>query len=284
MSPRTSLAGSRAADLEQANLPLGLIGALALHVLILGAMMFTWTHTLDIADQSPIVPIDLVSLSDKTNVKAMVKVETKAPPKEEQIAPPTPQPAPQPTPQPQQQEEEAAPPPDLSTVPVPKKPPPPQTQKNKPEADKKSLAQNFDDLLANIDKRTPAPSSTPRAQPSSRNVKGFGAQDQMTADLQSALASQIKPCWSPPVGAPNAQDLVVDFDLLLNRDGSIAQAPQLVGNSAAAAASNPYTRAAAEAARRAIYTCAPYKLPPERYSQWSEINPFHFDPRVMMGQ
>jgi hypothetical protein len=25
-------------------------------------------------------------------------------------------------------------------------------------------------------------------------------------------------------------------------------------------------------------------LPPDRYSDWSEINPFHFDPRKMMNQ
>jgi hypothetical protein len=86
------------------------------------------------------------------------------------------------------------------------------------------------------------------------------------------------------VGAPNAEDLIVDFDLLLNPDGSVARPPQLTGDSASAAASNPYTRAAAEAARRAIFECAPYKLPADRYSQWREINPFHFDPRQMMGQ
>ncbi|MEI9931780.1 MAG: hypothetical protein WDM89_14895 [Rhizomicrobium sp.] len=48
--------------------------------------------------------------------------------------------------------------------------------------------------------------------------------------------------------------------------------------------SNSYTRASASAAQRAIYTCQPYKLPSDRYSQWREISPFHFDPRQMMGQ
>jgi hypothetical protein len=168
-------------------------------------------------------------------------------------------------------------------VPVPKKPPP-APQKDKPQPAKKSLAQDFDQMMANMDTRAPAPKSAPKAQAGNRNIRGVGAMDAMTADLQSSLSSQIKACWSPPTGAPNAQDLVVDFDLFLKPDGSIAQPPQLVGNSASAVASNPYARAAAEAARRAIYTCAPYKLPADRYSQWSEINPFHFDPRAMMGQ
>jgi hypothetical protein len=47
---------------------------------------------------------------------------------------------------------------------------------------------------------------------------------------------------------------------------------------------NAYTRAAAEAARRAIFQCQPYKLPQDRYSQWREINPLRFDPRQMMNQ
>jgi hypothetical protein len=58
----------------------------------------------------------------------------------------------------------------------------------------------------------------------------------------------------------------------------------LAGDSATTAARDPYVRAAAEAARRAIYTCAPFKLPADRYAQWREINPFHFDPSQMAGQ
>ena len=86
------------------------------------------------------------------------------------------------------------------------------------------------------------------------------------------------------MGAPNPNDLVVDFDLILNTDGTVSGRPQLSGSSAAAAAGNPYTRAAAEAALRAIYQCAPYNLPAKRYSDWKEINPFRFDPREMMGK
>jgi hypothetical protein len=51
-----------------------------------------------------------------------------------------------------------------------------------------------------------------------------------------------------------------------------------------AIAGNSYTRAASEAARRAIYQCQPYRLPADRYNQWREINPLRFDPRQMMGQ
>ena len=31
-------------------------------------------------------------------------------------------------------------------------------------------------------------------------------------------------------------------------------------------------------------TCQPYKLPADRYNQWREIDPLHFDPRQMLGR
>jgi hypothetical protein len=106
-------------------------------------------------------------------------------------------------------------------------------------------------------------------------------QNTETADLAYVFRAQVVQCWNPPIGAPHPEDLIVDFDLLLNEDGSVARLPQLVGDSRIAAANNPYTRAAAVAARQAILRCAPYKLPSNRYSEWREINPLHFDPRWM---
>jgi hypothetical protein len=39
-------------------------------------------------------------------------------------------------------------------------------------------------------------------------------------------------------------------------------------------------RAAVDAAQRAIYTCQPYKLPPDTYNEWRDIT-IDFDPRKM---
>jgi outer membrane biosynthesis protein TonB len=270
--------------------PVGLIGSALLHVGIIGATLFTFAHRLDITEESPpVVPVDLVTLADKTNIVPTVKVRPKIEPRQdEQPTPPEPQKtetAPEPAPQPEKMDA----PPEEAVAPEPvKTPPPPPKAKPKPEsnaeAEPKKEKFDIDKVMALIDKRTPAEKSAPNARVGERTVKGFGAQNAMTADLQDALRSQIQQCWSPPVGGPHPEELVVDFDLLLNQDGSVAQPPQLVGNSASAVNSNPYTRAAAEAARRAIYECAPYKLPADRYALWREINPFHFDPRQMMGQ
>ncbi|HEY3637081.1 MAG TPA: hypothetical protein VGK90_02935 [Rhizomicrobium sp.] len=133
--------------------------------------------------------------------------------------------------------------------------------------------------MALLNKVAPSQAAAPNAPEAQKTTRGFGAQNAMTADLQDALRSQIQPCWSPPVGAPHPEQLVVSFDLFLSPDGSVAQPPQLLATS-----SDPYFHAAAEAARRAIYSCAPYKLPADKYADWREIKPFVFDPREMMGQ
>lgn len=281
---RISLASNAGGRLS----PLGLIAAVLLHVLIIGATLFSFAHKLDITtEEAPVVPVDLVTLAQKTNLRAMVKVQPPAPPKDDvQPAPPTPQPVvtpPPPQPKPETPDEapsepaiaKAEPAPVPTAKPVEKPPAPPKPQKQ---------AFDINNIAALLNKQQPAAASARNAKVGPHNVKAFGAADAMTADLQDSLRSQIAQCWSPPVGAPHAEDLIVDFDLFLNKDGSVAQPPQLAGDSASAASSNPYTRAAAEAARRAIYECAPYKLPADRYDQWREINPFHFDPRQMMGQ
>jgi outer membrane biosynthesis protein TonB len=268
--------------------PLGLIAAVFLHVLIIGATLFSFAHKLDITTEEapvvPVVPVDLVTLAPKTNLRAMVKEQPKAPPKEDvQPAPPTPQPMVTPPPQVKPDVPDQAPsePTIAKAEPAPTPVAKPVTQPTPPKPKKQTF--DINNIAALLNKQQPAAAST-RAKTGPRNVKAFGAADAMTADLQDSLRSQISQCWSPPIGAPHAEDLIVDFDLLLNQDGSVAQPPQLTSDSAAAASGNPYTRAAADAARRAIYECAPYKLPADRYSQWREINPFHFDPRQMMGQ
>jgi type IV secretory pathway VirB10-like protein len=272
---------SSAARLEQTGASLGIAVAVLLHAIVIVATLLTWSqHTLDISDETPMVPVDLVTIGPKTNIIASVKQQVVAPPKEEPVQAPTPTPAP---PTPSAAQDESAPP-ETSPAPALQKAVPQPQPKTKPAQDQKKDKFDVNNILALLDKRTPSASAAPNARAANRTVKGFGEQTAMTADLSSALSSQVQQCWSPPVGAPDPRKLVVDFDLFLNQDGSIAQPPQLVGNSAAAAASDPYVRAAAEAARRAIYTCAPYKLPADRYSQWNEINPFHFDPRQMMGQ
>lgn len=267
MSPSLSLKSTRLVATTARGPRVGIVVALLLHAAIVAATLFTWQHKLEIADQSPpTVPVDLVTVADQTNIAPTVqrvqpKPADETPPPQPQPVPPPPAPTP-PIPKP-------APPPKPLLKPVPAAPAP--TKPPKPKTDA------FNDLLNTLTK----PAATPRnARIADRTVRGVGAMNAATMDLVNALKNQITQCWNPPVGAPHPEQLIPVFQLFLNPDGGVAQPPQLSADSAAAVASDPFMRAAAEAARRAIYTCAPYKLPADKYSTWRDIT-INFDPRQL---
>ena len=280
MSQSLSLKSTRLVPTTARGPRVGIAVALLLHVAIVAVTLFSWQHKLEITDQSPpTVPVDLVTIADKTDIAPTV---VRAPPAPvEQPPQPAPQPAPPaPTPPPQA---EAAPEP--APAPPVRKPAPPPKPLLKPvpaapvpaAAPPKPKADAFADLLNNLTKPAAAPRN---ARVADRTVKGIGAMNAMTMDLVDALKNQIAQCWNPPTGAPHPERLIPVFQLFLNPDGSVAQPPQLSADSAATASSDPFMRAAAEAARRAIYTCAPYKLPADKYSTWRAIT-IDFDPRQL---
>jgi colicin import membrane protein len=247
----------------------GLAISLALHVGLIGATYLTWHQMLAPPEETHAVPVDLVTIARETNVAAQAP-----PPEKITIPKPTiDQPA-----LPQFATAEPAPEPPLPKIKIQ----PDKSEKDDTDAAKKPTNQDFAALL---NKLTAAQTPPKNAKTGTRTVQGIGNANLMTASLVDALRSQIARCWNVGaiVGGPNAADLVVDFQVQLDRNGRVASLG-LSSGSAARAATNPYTQAAAQAASRAIYECQPYQLPPDRYSEWSEINPFRFDPRQMMNQ
>ena len=241
------------------------------HGLIFAAAFLTFQRNFNTPEDSHVVPVDLVTIADKTNVAAQ------APPAPEPEKIDRPPPVLDVPPEPQMQAVEPAPEPPIPDFDVAKEKPKPVEN---PQPTKKAMQQDFNALL---NKLTTPEKPVKTAKQGPRVIQGVGMGNMMTVDLVTALRSQIARCWSPPTGAPDARDLIADFDVSLNPDGTVGRL-QMTPGTAAAAAVNGYTRAAAEAASRAIYQCQPYRLPAERYAQWREINPFNFDPRQMMGQ
>jgi hypothetical protein len=153
---------------------------------------------------------------------------------------------------------------------------PRQTAQPQPQPDKQQDAAAFDQLLKNLEK-TPAqpdPTAQPRRQqvaaaapPSSQPRAPLGSQ--LTASEMDLVREQIEKCWNVPVGARDAQNLVVDIRATVNSDGTVATAV-IVDQSRA---SDPLWRAAAESARRAFFNplCTPLKLPPEKYATWRDL-------------
>ena len=246
----------------------GVLASVAFHGLVVAAAFFTFSRSFETPQDSNVVPVDLVTIADVTNVAAQ------APPAPEPEKLDIPMPALEAPPEPQLQEVEPAPEPPMPKFDVKKEVKPVE----KPAEPKKTASVNFDALL---NKLTTPEKPVKNARPAERAIAGIGSGNAMTANIADALKSQIYRCWSPPTGAPDARDLVVDYALRLNPDGTVASL-QLTPGTQMAAASNAYTRAAAEAASRAIYQCQPYRLPAERYNVWREINPLRFDPRQMM--
>lgn len=200
------------------------------------------------------------------------------PPADPTPPPPTPEPEPAPTPEPDPEPEpeeivNVAPP----TPPAPKvRPTPPAPrQPERPAFDPGRIAALLDKMP---EERKPQP--TPAPSPQVPDQSRVGAQTSLSISEVDALRQQISACWSPPVGATNAADLIVSLNIWLNPDGSLARAPEIARGGFALSS---FQRAAQDAALRAVRRCAPYRMPVDKYASWREIE-VRFDPSQMFGR
>lgn len=265
-----------------------------LHALALAGVFIVWPYMAPpVVMQSDIVPVDLLTLADTTNVAPQEQTEEQKPPEPQPVPveiPPPPAPtefaaAEPPPPPPEDDAPALEPEPEKKEPEKPKPPEPPQqrfamsTPRAKPKPDKPKDEFDVDKILKSLDSAPKEKKAEPAQATASRSVKGAGAQSALTMTEIDALRSQLAKCWNVPVGAPDPAALVFRVRVFLNEDGTIASAPQLVdqGN-----LGDPYFRAAADSAIRAVHICGPYQLPPEKYASWSEIV-IKFDPREMSG-
>ena len=179
----------------------------------------------------------------------------------------------------------------MAPPPVPKvpKPPPPQP-KSKPEPRKKVFNPNRIAALLDKAQKERAP-LRPRAETAAkRNVPVVGQRSvsagrilaKLTMTERDAIRVQIQRCWTPPVGARGAEDLVVTIRFFLNPDGSLAGPPQIVDQALFSQTGGEFFRSAAESARRAVLRCTPVKgLPAAKYDDWREVK-LNFDPKDML--
>ena len=99
--------------------------------------------------------------------------------------------------------------------------------------------------------------------------------------LVALIASQVKPCYTIPAGGTDTSSIISRVRLRLKKDGSIAVAPEIIGNVGVNSANQPYVRQMNEAATRALQRCAPYKLPADLYEGGWEDLIFTFRPSQM---
>lgn len=268
---------------------------------------------LEVMEQPQALPVEIVEIDEYTRITRAPEPEAEAePPAPEEGPEPEPQPAPEPEPTPAPEPEPEptpAPPPAEATPPppapepepvpspepapepepeeqvnvAPPTPPAPRTRPTppKPEPKRQDPSFNPNRIAALLDKlpeeKKPAPQPAPQ-QEVPDNARA-GAETRLTMSEIDALRAQISACWSPPVGATNAADLIVWMKIWLNPDGSLARPPEVTRSGFSLSS---YQRAAQDAALRAVRRCAPFRMPVDKYSSWREIE-VRFDPSQMFG-
>ena len=232
----------------------------------------------------------------KPVIKKPVKTAKKAAPKK--IAKPKPKPAVKAKPKPKPKKVakvKPKPKPVKKKIAKAKKPVP---KKAKPKAVKKRVAkrqsefdpENIAALLNKLPDKKVAPKSSyevqlkpaPRAQRQARIEppsygREYGRDRTMSSNEIDAFKAQISQCWRPPTGGLGSQDLNVKLRIKFKEDGTLEKPPELANFSG-----SPFFRQAAEAAKRAVWQCQPYRMPKNKFATWQDMI-LNFDPREMFG-
>lgn len=232
--------------------------------------------------EAPVIPIELIDkaeLADRTSVPAAAPKPKPLPEKKpEPPAEKKPEP-PKTDPEPKPQEKRAENPPEKK--PDEKKP------ETKPEK-KPGEDLDLDALAALIDKSKkdpPAGGPADATEESETPREAIGAGDRLTVTEIDKMRAAVARCWnaSAILGAPNPENLVVEIDIDLNRDGTLSGTPRVVNAVEISLSGNRFWKVAEQNAVRAVQACQPYDFfDPARYQEWRAFT-LNFDPSIMAG-
>jgi hypothetical protein len=97
---------------------------------------------------------------------------------------------------------------------------------------------------------------------------------------EDALKAQIFGCWSIPLGLPYNENLLVRIKLQLKPDGSIMRS-EILDHARMNKPGQGFYKVLAESALRAIKLCQPLRVPSTGYERWKELQ-LNFDAREML--
>jgi hypothetical protein len=101
----------------------------------------------------------------------------------------------------------------------------------------------------------------------------------MTLGEQDNIRDQVCPYWNAPVGAKDAEHLMVTLHLKLAQDGSVLEVQ--LSQDQGRYASDSFFAAAADAAIRAVKRASPLKnLPADKFGTWNDME-LTFNPSDM---
>ena len=236
-------------------------------------------------DLPPIVSVELIQITDKTNIpfapKAKKTIE-KIKEKEEKLvseqAPPK---------KVKKQKPDAVPLPDQNIEKVKKI----KEDKQNPEKidnevkqvsefEKKEL---FDpnNIAALIDKSKEEFAETEKksnsvTQDQVTNIENTG----LSLSEEDALKAQIFGCWSIPLGLPYNENLLVRIKLQLKPDGSVIKS-EILDHARMNKPGQGFYKVLAESALRAVKLCQPLRVPTTGYERWKDLQ-LNFDAREML--
>ncbi len=102
----------------------------------------------------------------------------------------------------------------------------------------------------------------------------------LTLSEEDALRAQIFGCWSVPLGLPYDEDLLVRIKLKLKKDGTIMKS-EILDHQRMNMPGQKFYKVLAESALRAVRLCQPLKVPPTGYDKWKDIQ-LNFNPAEML--
>jgi len=236
-------------------------------------------------DLPPIVSVELIQISDKTNIPYAPKArkiikETKKKEKERLVSEQAPPSA------------KAKEKPDRIPLPNEKKEKKQIVKKKQnPEEVKPEIRQSSEfekkeiidtnQIAALIDKAKEEEATKQKkidkiTQSSQKNSFATG----LTLSEEDALRAQIFGCWSVPLGLPYNEDLLVRIKLNLKKDGTITKS-EILDHQRMNRPGQKFYKVLAESALRAVRLCQPLKVPPTGYDKWKEIQ-LNFNPTEML--
>jgi TolA protein len=157
----------------------------------------------------------------------------------------------------------------------------------------KSMAEAIDGAKApELRDLTPKPKGAPPASaqtastnpnapkgPNAGTATGMDRVNQARAEdmIKAMLRAALYQCWNKPSAGGGVAAPAVTLEWVLKADGSLKGEPKIVKTDR----NSPLADQAERAAIRAVQTCAPFKLPPDLFKDWEEVQ-FTFNPNKAM--
>ena len=235
-------------------------------------------------DLPPIISVDFIQISDKTNIpyapkarKVIEKVKEEEKRVVSEQAPPAAKAKEKPDriPMPDEKKEEKQ----L----VKKKQNPEEVEpkiRQSSEFEKKEII-DTNQIAALIDKAKQEEALTEKTsskltQSSVKNSFATG----LTLSQEDALRAQIFGCWSIPLGLPYDDNLLVRIKLKLKKDGTIMKS-EILDHERMNRPDQKFYKILAESALRAVRICQPLKVPTTGYEKWKDLQ-LNFNPTEML--